>query len=97
MCYTNLFNDGHSHAQLIVNKANGEANRKLIQEGLIKGKEEGVFIDSLDFDKVLNEWVVTIVHQYEGATKSFKYPVTEDMGYLVNKMVTDWKEEKGLR
>ena len=96
MCYTSLFNDGRSHAMLIINKANGEANRKLIQEGLIKGNEEGIFIDSLDFDEVLNDWVVTVVHQYSGAEKAFKYPVTEDMEDLTLKMINGWKQDKEL-
>ena len=96
MCYTNLFNDGHSHAQLIVNKANGEANHRLLQEGLLDNDREGIFINALDFDEIMDEWVLDIVHKYEGAEKHFKYPVTEDVEELTNKMITDWKKEKGL-
>lgn len=96
MCYTSLFNDGRSHAQLIINKANGEANHRLIQEGLLDNDREGIFINALDYDEVMDEWVLDIVHEYEGAGKHFKYPVTEDVEGLTVKMIEDWKKEKGL-
>lgn len=98
MCYTSLFNDGHSHAQLLINKANGEANRILIQEGLISNNEneEGIFINALEYNEVLDEWVVDIVHKYEGANKHFRYPITENVEDLTNRMVIGWKQDKGL-